>query len=98
MGPARTCGARYGNPCAVFRPTTGGLRPHPSPCQRRFEALAPRSRGYSASGDGPLPQKKDGESNLEEAEAFPPDQSYDALGTHFHQHRRGLGPDTNKAR
>ncbi|WP_288804714.1 hypothetical protein [uncultured Bifidobacterium sp.] len=81
MGPARTCSAHYGDPCAVFRLTTGGLHLHPGPCRRRFEALAPRSRGYSASGDGPLPQKKDGESNPEEAEAFPPDQSDDALAT-----------------
>ena len=83
---------------AILEPSSVSLQTDSActaPCQRRFGTSAPLSRGYSASGNVTLPQKKEGESTPE-AKVFPPEQSYDALDTPY-QHRRGLGPDTNRA-
>ena len=70
------------------------LEPSSVSLQTDSACTGPLSRGYSASGSEPLPQKKEGESTPE-AKVFPPEQSYDALDTPY-QHRRGLGPDTDR--
>lgn len=55
------------------------LEPSSVSQQTDSACTGPLSRGYSASGSEPLPQKKEGESTPE-AEVFPPKQTYDALG------------------
>ena len=62
---------------AILEPSSVSLQTDSActgPCQRRFGTPALLSRGYSASGSEPLPQKKDSESTPE-AKVFPPEQS-----------------------
>ena len=95
MGSARTCGAHYCNPCAVFRLTTDRLRLYRSPVSVALEPRHPYHADTLHQVANPCPRRRTA-NRLRKPKSSRPSKAK-MPWTCPYQHRRVLGQDTDRA-